>query len=318
MPYINFTEQEKESANSASIVDYLNAHGESVKRAGREYVWDSPAGKVSIHGSEWYSQYEQVGGGAINFVRKFFGLSYPEAVQSLLGSNVGTAIIREPRDQKREGKQPFALPERHTDMRRVYGYLLRERLIDREVINRFVRDGLIYEDAEYHNAVFVGKNTEGVPVHAQKRATTPKSNFKGNLESSTAEYSFHFNGTSEYLFVFEAPIDMLAYISMHQQGWENHSYVALCSTADRAALQMLKDHPNIKTVYLCLDNDSAGQTGCERVADAIHELGEYKVWRVAPQNKDWDEDLKALNGREAIPASDHYESEPHTSLAMTM
>ena len=318
MPYINFTEQEKESANSASIVDYLNAHGETVKRAGREYVWDSPAGKVSIHGSEWYSQYEQVGGGAINFVRKFFGLSYPEAVQSLLGSNVGTAIIREPRYQKREGKQPFALPERHTDMRRVYGYLLRERLIDREVINRFVRDGLIYEDAEYHNAVFVGKNTEGVPVHAQKRATTPKSNFKGNLESSTAEYSFHFNGTSEYLFVFEAPIDMLAYISMHQQGWENHSYVALCSTADRAALQMLKDHPNIKTVYLCLDNDSAGQTGCERVADAIHELGEYTVWRVPPQNKDWDEDLKALNGREAIPASDHYESEPQASLAMTM
>ena len=318
MPYINFTEQEKESANSASIVDYLNAHGETVKRAGREYVWDSPTGKVSIHGSEWYSQYEQVGGGAINFVRKFFGLSYPEAVQSLLGSNVESAIIREPREQKRDEKKPFALPEKHTDMRRVYGYLLRERLIDREVINRFVRDGLIYEDAEYHNAVFVGKNTEGVPVHAQKRATSPKSNFKGNLESSIAEYSFHFNGTSEYLFVFEAPIDMLAYISMHPQRWEDHSYVALCSTADRAALQMLKDNPNIKTVYLCLDNDSAGQTGCERVANAIHGLGEYKVWRVTPQNKDWDEDLKALNGREAIPASDHYESEPQTSLSMTM
>ena len=318
MPYINFTEQEKESANSASIVDYLNAHGETVKRAGREYVWDSPTGKVSIHGSEWFSQYEQKGGGAINFVRKFFGLSYPEAVQSLLGNNIGTAIVREPREQNREEKHPFALPERHTDMRRVYRYLMRERLIDREVINRFVRDGLIYEDAEYHNAVFVGKNTEGVPVHAQKRATSPKSNFKGNLESSIAEYSFHFNGTSEYLFVFEAPIDMLAYISMHPQRWEDHSYVALCSTADRAALQMLKDNPNIQTVYLCLDNDSAGQTGCERVANAIHGLGEYKVWRVTPQNKDWDEDLKALNGREAIPASDHYESEPQTSLSMTM
>jgi len=318
LPYINFTEQEKESANSASIVDYLNAHGESVKRAGREYVWDSPAGKVSIHGSEWYSQYEQVGGGAVNFVRKFFGLSYPEAVQSLLGNNVGTAIVREPREPKREEKLPFELPDKHTDMRRVYGYLMRERLIDRAVINRFVRDGLIYEDAEYHNAVFVGTNTEGVPVHAQKRATSSHSSFKGNLSGSTAEYSFHFNGTSEYLFVFEAPIDMLAYISMHQNGWEEHSYVALCSTADRAALQMLKDNPNLKTVYLCLDNDSAGQKGCERVAEAIHELGDYNVWRVAPQNKDWDEDLKALNGREAIPSSDHYESEPQTSLVMTM
>ena len=318
MPYIHFTEQEKESANSASIVDYLNANGESVKRVGREYVWDSPAGKVSINGSEWYSHYEQVGGGAVNFVRKFFGLTYPEAVQSLLGSNVGSAIIREAREPKQEEKQPFALPERHTDMRRVYGYLLHERLIDREVINRFARDGLIYEDAEYHNVVFVGKNTAGVPVHAQKRATSSHSCFKGNLTGSTAEYSFHFNGTSEYLFVFEAPIDMLAYISMHKNGWENHSYVALCSTADRAALQMLKDNPHLKTVYLCLDNDSAGHLGCERVADSIHALGDYKVWRVTPHNKDWDEDLKAINGREAIPSSDYNKCEPQVSLAMTM
>ena len=57
------------------------------------------------------------------------------------------------------------------------------------------------------NAVFVGKDRNGMPVHAQKRATSAKSSFKGNLESSVAEYSFHFDGASEYLFVFEAPID---------------------------------------------------------------------------------------------------------------
>lgn len=63
---------------------------------------------------------------------------------------------------------------------------------------------------------------------------------------------------------------------------------------------MLKDNPQLKTVYLCLDNDNAGQLGCERIAKAIHELGDYSVWRVLPQNKDWDEDLKAINGREAM------------------
>ena len=76
MPYINFTEQEKELANASSIVDYLTSHGEKVERAGREYVWEAPSGKVSISGSQWFSQYELVGGGAINFVQKFFGLSY--------------------------------------------------------------------------------------------------------------------------------------------------------------------------------------------------------------------------------------------------
>ena len=308
MPYINFTEQEKASANSASIVDYLTAHGESVKRAGREYVWDSPSGKVSINGSEWFSQYELVGGGAVNFVQKFFGLSYPEAVRSLLGNGVGAEVIGERKPPRVEPKKPFELPPKHTDMRRVYGYLMRERHIERDIINRFVKEGLIYEDAQYHNAVFVGKNLDGKPVHAQKRATTSNSDLKGNVDISIAEYSFDFNGSSEYLFVFEAPIDMLAYISMHKNGWDKHSYVALCSTADRAAIQMLKDNSNLKTVYLCLDNDSAGNLGCQRIADSVHALGDYTIWRVPPQNKDWDEDLKAINGCEAIPSS----------MAMTM
>lgn len=318
MPYINFTEQEKASANTSSIVDYLTAHGESVEKVGREYVWEAPSGKVSINGSEWFSQYELVGGGAVNFVQKFFGLSYPEAVRSLLGSNAGEEVIGERMPPKIKPKKPFELPEKHPDMRRVYGYLMHERMIDRQVINRFVADGLIYEDAKYHNAVFIGNDRNGKTVHAHKRATSAKSDFKGNLESSIAEYSFHFDGSSEYLFVFEAPIDMLAYISMHKKGWDSHSYVALCSTADRAALQMLKDNPNLKTVYLCLDNDNAGQIGCERISKAIHELGEYSVWRVPPQNKDWDEDLKALNGREAMSAEQSDTPETSTNIELTM
>ena len=250
-------------------------------------------------------------------MQKYFGLSYPDAVRSLLGNNAGEEVIGERKPPSIKPKKPFELPEKHSDMHRVYGYLIHERLIDRQVLNRFVKDGLIYEDADYHNAVFVGKNSEGVPVHAQKRATSAKSDFKGNVDNSIAEYSFHFTGTSEYLFVFEAPIDMLAYITMHKQGWENHSYVALCSTSDRAALQMLKDNPHLKTVYLCLDNDNAGLLGCKRIADSVHALGDYTIWRVPPQNKDWDEDLKALNGREAIPAEQKSTSETN-NIELTM
>lgn len=318
MPYIKFTEQEKASANSASIVDYLTTHGESVERVGREFVWEAPSGKVSINGSEWYSQYELVGGGAVNFVQKFFGLSYPDAIRSLLGNNAGEAVIGERKESNIRPKKPFELPEKHTDMRRVYGYLMHERLIDLQVLNRFVKEGLIYEDATHHNAVFVGVDGSGKPVHAHKRATSAKSDFKGNLDSSIAEYSFHFNGSSEYLFVFEAPIDMLAYISMHKKGWDRHSYVALCSTADRAVIQMLKDNPSLKTVYLCLDNDSAGLLGCKRIAESIHGLGDYTIWRVPPNFKDWDEDLKALNGREALPAEQANASETPTNIELTL
>ena len=72
-----------------------------------------------------------------------------------------------------------------------------------------------------------------------------------------------------------------------------------------AALRMLKDHPQLKQVYLCLDHDSAGIEGAYRIADSIHSLGEYQVYRLFPEHKDWDEDLKARMGKDAIPAGEH-------------
>ena len=96
MPYIYFTEQEKQQANQADIAAYLTSHGETVRKCGSEYSWESPAGKVSIRGSSWYSQYERLGGGAVGFLQKFYGLPYPEAVRSLLGQSAGTGIARRP------------------------------------------------------------------------------------------------------------------------------------------------------------------------------------------------------------------------------
>ena len=207
MPYIHFSEQEKQMANEADIVSYLHSIGESTERHGREHWWESPSGKVSIRGSDWYSQYERVGGGAIGFLQKFYGMKYPDAVRTLLGQDAGKEIVRTPRQQTKEKeKKPFAVPSKHSDMRRVYAYLTSERMIDREVIRAFESKGLIFEDAEHHNAVFVGVDANGEPKHIQKRSTNSGSSFKGNEDSSNADYSFNYVGTSDKLFVFEAPI----------------------------------------------------------------------------------------------------------------
>lgn len=61
-----------------------------------------------------------------------------------------------------------------------------------------------------------------------------------------------------HLCLFEAPIDMLSFISIHQKGWKNHSYAACCGVSDRVLWQMMADNPQIDSVYLCLDNDEAG------------------------------------------------------------
>ncbi|MBR4896741.1 MAG: toprim domain-containing protein, partial [Clostridia bacterium] len=113
------------------------------------------------------------------------------------------------------------------------------------------------------------------------------------------------------LFVFEAPIDMLAYITLHPDSWQDHSYVALCSVADRALTHRLDVNPNLRKIYLCLDSDEAGQTAAERMKESLSERG-YEVEILLPTNKDWDEDLKAANGVAPIPAEERNQT-THTT-----
>ena len=290
------TQNEIDNANSMDIVSYLKSHGISVKRVGSAYEWESPTGKVSIKGNRWYSQYELVGGYPVNFVMKYFGLKFTDAVESLTGKSY-SIMAESYKKEEKENKQ-FIVPERHDNMNRAFFYLRDERGIDATIINAFANAGLLFEDSEYHNAVFVGKDAEGNIRHIHKRATSPDSTFKGNAEASNPEYSFNWRGKSNRLFVFEAPIDMLSYITLHPNGWRNNSYVSLCSTAGIAAMKMLNDNHSIDTVYLCLDNDNAGTVGSQKLAEKIHSLGEYDVWRLYPENKDWNEDLISIKQQE--------------------
>ena len=192
---------------------------------------------------------------------------------------------------------PFTLPPKNENMRRVYAYLLNRRGIDREVLNAFVHKGMIYESADYHNAVFVGYDENGIARHAHKRGTSSESTYKGNVESCDPRYSFHWTGMDNRLYLFEAPVDMLSFISMHKEDWKSHSYAACCGVSDQVLWQMLKDNPNIGYVNLCLDNDEPGQKANKRISDKLftqripHEI-------LIPTRKDWNENLLFIEQEE--------------------
>ena len=84
------------------------------------------------------------------------------------------------------------------------------------VLDSFTYRGLIYESAKYHNVVFVGKDKDGKPRHAHKRGSGSQSTYKSNAPGSLPGYSFHWVGASDRLYLFEAPVDLLSYISMHR------------------------------------------------------------------------------------------------------
>lgn len=309
----SINEKEIALANSIDIPSFMKSKGIDLKRVGSAYEWESPEGKVSIRGNQWYSQYEMVGGYPINFVMKYFGLRFIEAVESLTGKSY--SIVADDYKAKKKEHKEFVIPEKNDKTSRMFFYLRDQRCIDSKIINSFFKEGLLFEDKDYHNAIFIGKDANGNTKHIHKRSTIAGSTFKGNAEASDPDYSFNWRGTSKRLFVFEAPIDMMSYISMHQKGWKDHSYVALCSTAGHAALRMLKDNPNIDAVYLCLDNDEAGAKGCQRLADQIHELGNYSIWRLIPEHKDWNEDIKAIKLKnESLDVDDEFNNSDQNNL----
>ena len=298
--YIHFTEEQKQQAASVDLERFLQTRGEKLISSGREKRLASDH-SITVRGNEWYDHAEERGGHAVSFVQKFYRMSYPEAVSTLLGGHGGTAF---PMASEKEQTEPkaFELPPAHSDMRRVYAYLTKHRGIDRDIITAFARAKLLYEDAEYHNAVFVGTDATGTARHAHKRSTNSSGKaFRINVEGSDPKYSFHHIGTDGRLYVFEAPIDLLSYISLNPDHWQEHSYVACCGTSSHPVMEMLTQHPEIKAVYLCLDNDEAGQTACKRM-EALLEMVGVQAMQLIPFGKDWNDDLLAQRQSEEVSA----------------
>ena len=286
--FIYFTPEEKARAQNTDLVSLLRAQGERPIRSGREHRTPNDP-SVTIRGNKWFDHSKREGGYAISFVQRYYRLPYPEAVLLLLGRKDGRTL-EQAKPAATEPK-PFALPEPYSNMRRVYAYLLHKRHIEREVVSHFTHEKLLYED-EHHNCVFVGMDGD-IAKHAHLRSTNSEGKvFRINVEGSESAHSFHKDGTDKSLYVFEAPIDLLSHITLYPYGWQEHSYVACCGTSAQPVLERLRQNPRLDTVYLCLDNDDAGNDACERMTETLEEMN-LEVQRLCSQRKDWNDDLCA-------------------------
>lgn len=295
MAYSRYTKEQIEQADSTNLVDWLKNHGEEVKKNGTVHLWEK--NQVWIDGCKWYSHYEQTGGYAISFLQKYYGKSFVQAMKTLIGNPDPNQIAIPKEMLAAKPKQELEIPPRADTMKRLYAYLIQNRCIDKEIVNHFVRSKQLYED-DKHNCVFVGHDEQGQVKHIYKRGTnTYTSPFKGSVPGNDFKHCFHHNGTDDVLYIFEAPIDMLAFITLHPENWQQHSYVALCGVSEQAMLERLRQNPKLKRIGLCLDNDDPGAVADAKLSQKLQSMGYSTIRILRPKHKDWDEDLQAMHGK---------------------
>ena len=278
-----YTQEQIDRANRADIADFLRTQGETLERAGNEYRWKRHD-SLTVRENKWYRHSQSKGGGPIDFVMEFYGRSFTEAVQLLTGE-LGEG---KPEQTAPPPLSDFRLPPRSPDPGQVKRYLTEARRIDEDVTGFFLSTGDIYEEAAHHNAVFVGRDESGIPRYAHQRGTT--GNFRLDVKGSDKAFNFCYRGEGEKLFVFEAPVDLLSFLCLFKKDWQKHSYLSLGGVGEKALVRFLSDRPSVKTIYLCLDSDEAGNEACSRIAKLTPEG--LTVHRLVPLFKDWNEVLQ--------------------------
>ena len=284
-----FSDEQLQRASGIDIVAMLQRQGEKLKKQGRVYRWMRYDSTV-IDRNRWYRHSREIGGGPIQFMQHFYGMDFVDAVKYLLDGEEGAEFVQASRTP--EPKLPFTPPKLSKNMHRTFAYLIKTRKIDADIVRHFVNEKKIFETEEYHNVAFCGYDEKGEMKQMHLRSTLPGNRFFMDIDGSDKQYYFRHIGTNSDVYVFEAPIDMLSYITMNKENWRESSYVCLGGVAIDALKNVLNTNEQISKVYMCVDRDDAGDKTVKRIGDELNEMG-YEWERILPENKDWNEDLTA-------------------------
>ena len=79
-------------------------------------------------------------------------------------------------------------------------------------------------------------------------------------------------------------------ITGNASAWLEHNRLSLSGTADTALPKYLQQHPHVKELVLCMDNDTAGRDAAIAIARKYADKG-YMTRLELPRGKDYNEDL---------------------------
>ena len=202
-----------------TAIEFLRRYrpGSLVKSSARgEYqLAEHDSFKINGESSVWHWKSRDIGGkSALKYLIYVEGVPFVEAVQLLCDES--PMYIPVQHEAVERERPPFRLPNPAPNNDRVTRYLL-GRGISLPTIRYCIARKILYESAEYHNCVFLGKDPQGVPKYAALRGIYDYGKpFKREAPGSQKQYGFCIPpmqpGTT--VAVFEAAIDAMAEMTL--------------------------------------------------------------------------------------------------------
>jgi hypothetical protein len=299
MPYVSAEAIER--ARNTDLLTWLqyNEPGNLVKLSGDNYCTrEHDSLKISNGKWHWFSR--GIGGkSALDYLIQVKEYSFPQAVEAI----VGGAVMKTPPFSyvpKEQKLKRLLMPEIVSYPENAKTYLS-GRGIHSVIIDYCIEHSLLFETANYHNAVFIGYDSQGVARYAAMRGT--KSAYKGEVTGSDKHFSFSIaeNINAMEVHLFESAIDLLSFATLELfkgHDWKQHALLSLAGVFKTkrkdvvpvALSRFLEDHPKIKTIHLHLDNDEVGRGAAQGIINGLS--GKYLVLDEPPaQGKDVNEEL---------------------------
>lgn len=297
---MRITDEQKERAAFVNLPQFLMAHGFDLKKVGKEYVWkDHDSLHIKDNGpgerGAWFRFSEDKGGDNIGFLREYMGMSFVDAVEALTGEHIDrTYTPSHTYEQKPKTLTARELSLAEADnARRVFAYLCKTRGLDYDMVSALVRGGSIAQEEKTGNVLFKYYDEQGKVIGAEKVGTSTDHKFKGIATGSAAGHGFEVvRGTGEKAFFFESAIDMLSYMQMHDKELTDCRLVSMMGVKPNIVLDtMLRNNISPDHVFLCSDNDTAGNEFAQRLQEQYPDMKRV----ITPDTyKDWNDMLRGI------------------------
>lgn len=308
-----------------SIVDYLRMIGEPIIKIGSNYYQHEQHDSLKINCQKnyfvWNSRRAEPNskGGVLQYLQIMYGYTKKEAMQKVTKDLTGKDMIHEEVEKYYPSKFKYRNNEKTVPLE-MQKYLVSKRKIPNRIVKHFFKLGLIAQN-DREEIIFkwmkgnkiVGFSKDGtrkLTIEEKEKYHTKRDYIKYVAPTTKEDTFWGFNylvGVPKKIYFFESAIDLLSFYTLFEKELITDFWLISIDgvTVDKIihflqyAANVMKKANHIEHIYLCFDNDPAGEEATKSALDkraAIEEFVKRKLFSEfkPEQGKDWNEFLQLL------------------------